>query len=115
MRRAGPAWLTLGLLVLAGCNPGLYRGDPKAPAVATAGGFFAGAHGEVGSRVETTRDLSEGCAAHEGCASTGEIAFGEVGVAAVQLVGYHPTEECVAEVFEALVVLEAFAGVLVEV
>ena len=37
MRRAGPAWLTLGLLVLAGCNPGLYRGDPKAPAVATAG------------------------------------------------------------------------------
>ena len=83
--------------------------------MAPTSGVFAGAHDEVGTRIEGSCDLGEGGATYEGSARAGEVAFGEGAVAPIELVGDDPAEERVAEEFEALVVQEAFAGVLVEV
>ena len=72
-------------------------------------GRRAGAH-QI-RQAELARHLGEGLLAHQVCAQPGELAFGKLREAGVELVGDRATEDAVAEEFQPLVVVRSVAAV----
>ena len=62
-------------------------------------------------QAELARHLGEGLLAHQVCAQPGQLAFGKLREAGVELVGDRATEDAVAEEFQPLVVVRSVAAV----